>query len=74
MSSRPRIAMTCAIIHEDPERKLFKGKALHFSEQKMGAAVWRGGGLPLCVPAKLKSNPYGSGSLLRCHLPIVPVR
>lgn len=44
---RPKIAMTCAIIHEDPERKLFRGKALHFSEQKMAAAVWRGGGLPL---------------------------
>ena len=39
--------MTCAIIHEDPQRALFKGKALHYSEQKMAAAVWRGGGLPL---------------------------
>lgn len=46
-SDRPRIALTACIIHEDPERKLFKGKALQYSEQKMALAVWRGGGLPI---------------------------
>ncbi|KIG12588.1 Para-aminobenzoate synthase, amidotransferase component [Enhygromyxa salina] len=46
-ADRPRIALTAAIIHEDPERALFKGKALQFSEQKMAHAVWRGGGLPI---------------------------
>ena len=45
--TRPRIALTAAIIHEDPQRALFKGKALHYTEQKMARAVWRGGGLPL---------------------------
>jgi putative glutamine amidotransferase len=45
--ARPRIALTACIIHEDPERALFKGKALQFSEQKMAHAVWRGGGLPI---------------------------
>jgi putative glutamine amidotransferase len=47
MSGRPRIALTACIIHEDPERALFKGKALQFTEQKMAHAVWRGGGLPI---------------------------
>jgi putative glutamine amidotransferase len=46
-AARPRIALTAAIIHEDPERALFKGKALQFTEQKMAHAVWRGGGLPI---------------------------
>ena len=46
-ASRPRIAVTPAIIHEDPERALFKGKALQYTEQKMAHAIWRGGGLPL---------------------------
>lgn len=46
-AARPRIALTAAIIHEDPDRALFKGKALQFSEQKMAHAVWRGGGLPI---------------------------
>jgi putative glutamine amidotransferase len=44
---RPRIALTACIIHEDPERALFKGKALQYSEQKLARAVWRGGGLPI---------------------------
>lgn len=45
--ARPRIALTACIIHEDPERALFKGKALQYSEQKLARAVWRGGGLPM---------------------------
>ncbi len=36
-------------MHEDPQRALFKGKALHYSEKKMALAVWRGGGLPLQI-------------------------
>lgn len=44
--ARPKIALTSCIIHEDLERKLFKGKALQYTEQKMADAVWRGGGLP----------------------------
>ncbi len=47
MSARPKIALSSCLIHEDPERKLFKGKALQFTEQKMAYAVWRGGGLPI---------------------------
>lgn len=47
LEQRPRIALSACIIHEDPERKLFKGKALQFSEQKMALAVWRNGGLPI---------------------------
>lgn len=45
--ARPRIALTACIIHEDPERAVFKGKALQYSEQKLARAVWRGGGLPI---------------------------
>lgn len=46
-AARPRIALTACIIHEDPERKVFKGKALHYSEKKLAQAIWRGGGLPI---------------------------
>jgi putative glutamine amidotransferase len=45
--ARPRIALTCCIIHEDPERALFKGKALQYTEQKLARALWRAGGLPI---------------------------
>lgn len=45
--ARPRIALTACIIHEDPERALFKGKALQYSEQKLARAIWQGGGLPI---------------------------
>jgi putative glutamine amidotransferase len=47
MTARPRIALTACIIHEDPERALFKGKALQYSEQKLARALWRAGGLPI---------------------------
>lgn len=47
MSRRPRILIPACLMHEDPQRKLFKGKALQFTEQKMAHAVWRAGGLPL---------------------------
>jgi putative glutamine amidotransferase len=45
--ARPRIALTACIIHEDPERALFKGKALQYTEQKLARALWRAGGLPI---------------------------
>ena len=45
--SRPRIALSSCLLHEDPERAIFKGKALQYTEQKMAHAVWRGGGLPV---------------------------
>lgn len=47
---RPLIAVATCLMHADPTRALFKGKALHFQEQKMMRAVWRGGGLPYALP------------------------
>jgi putative glutamine amidotransferase len=44
---RPRIALTACIIHEDPERAIFKGKALQYSEQKLARALWSAGGSPI---------------------------
>jgi putative glutamine amidotransferase len=44
---RPKIALSSCLLHEDPARDIFKGKALQFTEQKMAHAVWRGGGLPI---------------------------
>jgi putative glutamine amidotransferase len=49
MSARPKIALSSCLLHEDPERPIFKGKALQFTEQKMAHAVWRGGGLPVAL-------------------------
>jgi putative glutamine amidotransferase len=48
-SKRPRIALSSCLLHEDPERKIFKGKALQYTEQKMAEAIWRGGGLPVAL-------------------------
>ena len=45
--TRPKIALSSCLLHEDPQRDIFKGKALQFTEQKMAHAVWRGGGLPV---------------------------
>ncbi len=47
MSTRPRIAVSACLMHEDPQRRVFKGKALQYTEQKMAHAVWRAGGLPI---------------------------
>ena len=46
-STRPNIAVAACIMHEDPLRPLFKGKALYYTEQKMARALWRAGGMPL---------------------------
>jgi putative glutamine amidotransferase len=34
-------------MHADVSRPLFKGKTLQFVEQKMAAAIWRAGGVPI---------------------------
>lgn len=47
MSERPRIAVSACLMHEDPQRAIFKGKALQYTEQKMAHALWRAGGLPI---------------------------
>ena len=44
---RPSIAVAACIMHEDPQRAVFKGKALYFTEQKMARAIWRAGGMPI---------------------------
>lgn len=45
--SRPRIAVSACLMHEDPQRLVFKGKALQYTEQKMAHALWRAGALPI---------------------------
>lgn len=47
MSRRPRIAVSACLMHEDPLRPIFKGKALQYTEQKMAHALWRAGALPI---------------------------
>lgn len=42
-------------MHADPQRAIFKGKTLQYTEEKMAATLWRGGGLPLGLP-DLKST------------------
>lgn len=43
---RPTIAVASCFLHADPQRALFKGKTLLYTEEKMARAVWRAGGLP----------------------------
>ena len=61
-SNRPIIAVATCLMHADPNRALFKGKALQFQEQKMVRAVWRSGGLPYAVPHL--DDPEAPGALL----------
>ena len=34
-------------MHADPQRAIFKGKALHYTEEKMAMSLWRGGAMPI---------------------------
>ena len=61
-SSRIRIGISANILPADPTRALFKGKALHFSEEKMGLALYRAGATPLILP-DLKDEP-GAAAVL----------
>lgn len=49
MSLRPRIGVSCNFMHADPDRALFRGKALQYVETRMAKAVWRAGGHPVIV-------------------------
>ena len=52
---RPKIGVSACLMHADPERAIFKGKTLQYTEEKMAATLWRGGGLPFSLP-DLKST------------------
>jgi len=49
MSTRPRIGVSCNFMHADPDRALFRGKALQYVETRMAKAVWRAGGHPVIL-------------------------
>ncbi len=57
--SRPVIAIGSCMLHADPQRALFKGKTLLFTEEKMARSVWRAGGLPL-GHFEIPEDPEGS--------------
>ncbi|MEM6293623.1 MAG: gamma-glutamyl-gamma-aminobutyrate hydrolase family protein [Myxococcota bacterium] len=48
-SVRPRIGVSCNFMHADPDRALFRGKALQYVETRMAASVWRAGGVPVLL-------------------------
>lgn len=41
------MAVSACLMHEDPQRAIFKGKALQYTEQKMAHALWRAGAVPI---------------------------
>ncbi len=49
MTARPRIGVSCNFMHADPDRALFRGKALQYVETRMAKAVWRAGGHPVLL-------------------------
>ncbi len=49
MTARPRIGISCNFMHADPDRALFRGKALQYVEARMARSVWRGGGTPVVL-------------------------
>lgn len=50
MGRRPLIGISSNFFHADPQRPVFKGKVLHYVEEKMSLAVYRGGGIPVGIP------------------------
>lgn len=60
--SRPRIGLTVGHMHADPTRPLFKSKTLQFVEEKMAAAIWRAGGVPIPI-LSLHDDAYIDASL-----------
>ncbi|MBV1857008.1 MAG: gamma-glutamyl-gamma-aminobutyrate hydrolase family protein, partial [Nannocystaceae bacterium] len=49
MTTRPRIGVSCNFMHADPDRALFRGKALQYVETRMAKSVWRAGGHPVLL-------------------------
>ncbi|MGH1342262.1 MAG: gamma-glutamyl-gamma-aminobutyrate hydrolase family protein [Nannocystales bacterium] len=69
MSARPRIGVSCNFMHEDPDRALFRGKALQYVESRMAKAVWRAGGHPVILvelddPAAIEAQATDLDGLL----------
>lgn len=51
-TARPVVlGLSCGIVPPDPTRALFKGKALHYGEASLSAALARAGAVPLLLPA-----------------------
>ncbi len=46
-----RLGLSCAILHADPGRPVFGGKALHCADDEVSAAITRAGALPFLLPA-----------------------
>src|SRR5690606_8516988 len=44
---RPAIAVAACFMHADPDRAIFRGKTLLYTEQKMARSLWRAGALPI---------------------------
>lgn len=44
---RVRIGVSSCLMHKDPQRPIFKGKALQYTEEKMVLALWRAGVMPV---------------------------
>jgi putative glutamine amidotransferase len=50
MASRARIGVSCNLLPGDPERSLYRGKALQYVEAKLARAVHRAGAVPVVIP------------------------
>ncbi len=69
MKPRPRIGVSCNFMHADPDRALFRGKALQYVEARMAKAVWRAGGHPIILvelddPAAIEAQASDLDGLL----------
>ena len=64
---RPGIAVASCFMHADPDRAIFRGKTLLYTEQKMARTLWRAGALPV-AHLDIPEDPEGSARALleRC--------
>ena len=59
MSDRPlRIGISSCFFHADPERAIFKGKTLQYTEQKMAHWIMASGALAWVIPSPLEGDRH----------------
>src|SRR5206468_11042964 len=50
LEPRPRAGIAVCLLHPDPRRDIFRGKALQFIEERLARALWDAGLVPLALP------------------------
>jgi putative glutamine amidotransferase len=47
---RPRVGVGVCLMHPDPQRDIFRGKALQYIEERLARSLWEAGMVPVALP------------------------